>query len=397
MKGIKLYPTPPQKDFIDRCIEGYRITYNWALSCEQNNFELYNAGLAQYKFLTYYILEDMYMYFRDRTPILQTVPTHSMNNAIKDVIRGYELFFKGVNTRPPKYYKDSSFTSFSSYKPISAVPNFYFEDNYLKIEGIAKYGATKGNFKYGEMIETSYHTHTTKNDKIKYTYPVIFRNNYTGEYTLQYMALKQKLGDTLADVPVSDPIGVDVNRQKLYACSNGIIIPFVDTSREERHLSELDREMLRDRNKYQDQPLSKSQMYKLEKRRKLYVHVGNIHRNNCYNGSLQIIRCNPEAIILETLDLQSMMQKSYVADDLQFHPLGISQRILAEQAFKYDIPVYHAPLNFHSSNICSRCGSYKDIKSNKLFRCDNCGLVLDRDINAAINLKNWYIQNKDNL
>ena len=129
----------------------------------------------------------------------------------------------------------------------------------------------------------------------------------------------------------------------------------------------------------------------------MYAHIANIHRNNCYNGALQIIRCNPEAIILETLDVAFIMRHSYVADDLFFHPLGVSQRILIEQAFKYDIPVYYAPKGFPSSNVCSSCGSYKDIKTNKYFRCDNCGLVLDRDINAAINLKNWYIQNKDNL
>jgi putative transposase len=129
----------------------------------------------------------------------------------------------------------------------------------------------------------------------------------------------------------------------------------------------------------------------------MYTHIANIHKNNCYNGALQIIRCNPEAIILETLGIKSMMANHFIADDLQCHPLGVAQQIMENQAFKYDIPVYYAPKGFPSSNICSNCGSYKDIKFNKYFRCDCCGLVLDRDINAAINLKNWYIQNKDNL
>lgn len=388
---IKLYPTVSQKEFIDRCIEGYRIVYNWALQCEKNNYDLHRAGLSRHPFLIFYAMQELYKYFKETVPLLQTVPTHSMINAIRDMIKGYDMFFRDSNDKKaPEHYKSNKLYAFSSYKPRSeAGESFYFEDNYLRIEGLSRF----------EMIETSYHTHNTKKDKIKYIDPVIYRNNYTNEYSLQYITIKQKLGDQLIDIPMSDPIGVDVNRQKLYACSNGLIIPFVDTSREEKHLADICRKVSWDRNKYKEleQPLSNSALYRLEERRKIYEHISNIHKNNCYNGALQIIRCNPEAIILETLDFKSMMKDHYVADDLQFHPLGISQQILEEQAFKYDIPVYHAPKFFSSSNICSNCGSYKDIKSNKIFRCDSCGLVLDRDLNAAINLKNWYIQNKDNL
>ena len=388
IKGIKLYPTPSQKDFIDRCIDGYRIVYNWALKCEENNYELHTAGLSQHSFLDFYILQSLYKDFRKNTPFLQTLPSHSMINAIKDMVHGYILFFKKASIRSPGYKKYVR-EAFSSYKPRSEPSVFYFNDNYLRIEGLPYY----------EMIKTSYHTNTYPKDKIKYINPVILRNNYTGEYTLQYVTIRHKLTNELVNISISDPIGVDVNKQKLYACSNGLIISYVATNREERHLADINRAIQWDRNKYKEleEPLSNSALYRLEERRQMYAHIANIHRNNCYNGALQIVRCNPEAIILEDLDLRSMAQVSYIADDLQFHPLGISQQILENQAFKYDIPVYYAPKGFPSSNICSNCGTHKDIKMNKYFRCDNCGLVLDRDINAAINLKNWYIQNKDNL
>lgn len=391
MKGIKLYPTESQRKFIDDCIEGYKIVYNWALSCEQNQNDSYKSGLANYSFLNFYTLEYMYKHFRDYDPIysplLRTLPTHTMLNAAKDVIMGYELFFKKKSPKPPIYYKTNKIEAFSSFRT-RADSTFYFNDNYVKIEGLL---AKK------DFIETSYHTHTTKEDRIKYIDPIIFRNNYTGEYFLQYSVLKQKIGDTLVDIPISDPIGVDVNRQKLYACSNGIIVPYIDTSREEKHIFELDAQAVRDIDNYKGQPLSNSAKYRLEKRRQLYEHVSNIHRNNCYNGALQIIRCNPEAIILESLNLNYIMSDHFVAKNLRFHPLGVSQKILAQQAFKYDIPVYFAPNGFQSSNICSNCGAYKDIDRSKNFRCDVCGLTIDRDINAAINLKNWYIQNKDTL
>lgn len=389
---IDLYPTISQKDLIDRCIEGYIMTYNWALQCEKDNLSLYRSGLSPYKFLHFYILQDMFKYFRNNTPFLQSLPTHSMINAIRDMIYGYDMFFRKIDGKNPPYqFKDNFFGAFSSYKPRSEPKIFYFEDNYLRIEGLPP----------GELIKTSYHTYLSSKDRLKFKYidPIIYRNNYTGKYFLRYVVLKNKLSNELINTPVSEPIGVDVNKVQTYACSNGLIIPYSDTTREEKHLHDINQKISWDRNKCKEtgQPLSNSAKYRLEERRKIYAHISNKHKDTCYKGALEIIRYNPEAIILETLHLRSIMGVPYVADDLQFHPLGIAQQILEEQAYKYDIPVYYAPEHFHSSSICSKCGSYKDIKMNRLFRCDVCGLVLDRDINAAINLKNWYMQNKDTL
>lgn len=382
MKGIKLYPSDSQKFIIDKFIEGYTLVYNWALQAEYNQYDIFNAGLSPKNFLSYYDLQELYKYFRTTSPLLMSIPSHSMLNAVRDMVKGYESFFKHKNMFNRPKFKTDSF-SISSFRPRSEPTSFYFNDNYLRIEGLP----------YGEMIETSYHTHALPSDRKKYINPIIFRNNYTKEYSLNYVSEKTKLGDSLIDIPVSDPIGVDVNRKILYACSNGINIEYADTSRVEKHLSNLNQTISKDRDRYKDKPKSISSIYRLEERRQLYAHISNIHKDRAYKGSLEIIRCNPEAIILESLDIKSIMSHKYIADDLQFHPLGIAQLILEQQAFKYDIPVYYAPIHFESSNICSNCGSYNNIGSNKYFRCDKCGLVLQRDTNAAINLKNWYMLN----
>ncbi|MBQ9520394.1 MAG: transposase, partial [Acholeplasmatales bacterium] len=45
---------------------------------------------------------------------------------------------------------------------------------------------------------------------------------------------------------------------------------------------------------------------------------------------------------------------------------------------------------YPSSKICNKCGYKKnDLKlSDRIFICPNCGLEIDRDYNAAINIKN---------
>jgi transposase len=43
-----------------------------------------------------------------------------------------------------------------------------------------------------------------------------------------------------------------------------------------------------------------------------------------------------------------------------------------------------------STKTCSSCEHKKDLKlSDRTYECDNCGLIIDRDTNAAINIKNW--------
>ncbi len=50
-----------------------------------------------------------------------------------------------------------------------------------------------------------------------------------------------------------------------------------------------------------------------------------------------------------------------------------------------------------TSKLCSRCGHYKDVGSAKIYECESCGLVIDRDVNAAKNIAMMdYIQKKRN-
>lgn len=371
IKGIKLYPTEYQRIVLDSCIEGYRRVYNWALYKEIEQFNLFNKGLSDRQFLSFIDLQNMYPEYRKTDQLLLDVPSHSMMNAIKDLVQAYELFFRNKNQfNKPKIKNNTGL--FCSYKPRSEKSSFYFKGYSIRIEGL----------KYGDTIATSF---TVDTDKC--IDPVIKRNNRTKEYFLSFKILKDKKS---LDLPITDAIGVDVNRQNIYACSNGFILHSRDISSIRNHLNDLNRQVDRDRKNHPDNVLSNRALDRLNKRKRLYERIANIHRDLCYNGSLEIIKNNPEAVILESLDIYAIMKKHYIADDLMTNPLGVSQEILANQCFKYNIPVVYAPVEFESSNYCSNCGSYKNIQSSRFFVCDCCGLRLDRDINAAINLKQWY-------
>ncbi len=390
MTGIHLYPTFDQAIFLNKCIDGYRIVYNWALAVEYAQFEKFNTGETDKSFLSFFEMCELYRNeFRQSNELLASLPDHSMLNAIRDMIKGYESFFKHKDLFNKPSFKDGN-EYISSYRPRSDLMAFYFNDDYVRFEGLP----------YKEMIKTSYHTGEYFKDYIRYYNPIIFRNNRTNEYFLKYIVLKPKLDNYFIEnnIPKSDPIGVDVNKNIMYACSNELNIYSVDTSRIEKHLSDVSKHVEKDRKRFKeiqqnnpDAVPSNNSLQRLEQRRKLYQRIFNIHKNTAYQGSLQIIRLNPAAVIMENLDIKKIMSYHYITDDLDFYPLGQVQRILAEQCNKYNIPVIYAPAGFESSNYCSNCGTYKDSKGSKIFVCDCCGARIQRDTNAAINLRNWYL------
>ena len=383
-KGIYLYPTEEQRILLDKYIEGTKIVYNWALYMEQNQYNLYLSGITDKSFLSFIDLVNMYKDFRITNPLLLELPTNTMRNAIKNVIKGYEMFFKHKDLyNKPKYkYNDGLFSSFHP-----RVDTFYFMDDIVYIEGIRP------------GIKTSFNTNYNRSDNIKYINPIIKRNNRTGEYSLSYVIAKDKLDNYFIEnnIPKSEAIGIDVNKNIMYACSNGMMYEGVDTSRLEYHLSDINRNIQNDKNRLKEELLknpeakySNNTIFRLEKRKRIYEKITNLNKDYAYKYSLDIVRRNPEAIILESLDIKKIMSYRFIADDLQFHPLGLYQRIIEEQAFKYNIPIIYAPDKFPSSNICSNCGFIIDIKSNKNFICPQCKLKINRDLNAAINLKKWY-------
>jgi putative transposase len=68
---------------------------------------------------------------------------------------------------------------------------------------------------------------------------------------------------------------------------------------------------------------------------------------------------------------------------------GTFLRMLEYKAKWYGATLIVAPRSFPSTRLCSRCGHLhgKMPLSQRVFRCEACGLEMDRDLNAALNLK----------
>lgn len=84
-------------------------------------------------------------------------------------------------------------------------------------------------------------------------------------------------------------------------------------------------------------------------------------------------------------------KNKYLRPALQKTSFGKILEKIKEKCIFYDIELIEADKYYASSKMCSLCKNKKsDLKlSDRIYRCDRCGLIINRDLNAAINLANY--------
>ena len=94
-------------------------------------------------------------------------------------------------------------------------------------------------------------------------------------------------------------------------------------------------------------------------------------------------------VAIEDLNVSGMMRNHHLAQAVADASFGEFRRQLEYKAERNGVQVAVVECFFPSSKTCSRCGAVKAKLSlnERTYRCDGCGLVMDRDLNAAVNIK----------
>lgn len=100
----------------------------------------------------------------------------------------------------------------------------------------------------------------------------------------------------------------------------------------------------------------------------------------------------PKIVVIEDLAASNMMKNHKLAKAIANIGFYEFRRQIEYKSKLYGVEVVIADRWFPSSKMCSNCGQYKsDLKlSDRIYSCD-CELSIDRDLNAAYNLRNYYI------
>lgn len=134
--------------------------------------------------------------------------------------------------------------------------------------------------------------------------------------------------------------------------------------------------------------------------RRANARVQNVHgdianaRKNLIHETTSMLTKNYDRIVVEDLNVKGMLANHSLAKHISDAGWGEFVRQLEYKAPWYGSTVVRADRFYPSSRTCSSCGAVKaklplEIRT---YHCEACGLTLDRDLNAAINLARWTSQ-----
>lgn len=192
----------------------------------------------------------------------------------------------------------------------------------------------------------------------------------------------------------NEAIGIDVGVKELAVCSNGMTFKNINKTKTlkkaEKRLRRLQRKVSRqyEMNKEGNRFVKTCNIVKGEKSiRLLHRRLTNIRTNHIHQATSAIVKTKPRSVVLETLNITGMMKNRHLSKAIAQQKLHEFTRQLRYKCEKYGIRFLEADKWYPSSKTCSGCGQIKkDLKlSDRVFKCD-CGRVIDRDLNASINL-----------
>ena len=141
------------------------------------------------------------------------------------------------------------------------------------------------------------------------------------------------------------------------------------------------------------QKLSECKNYQKQRKKLQAVQnrLNGIRENYIHQVTTEIVKLRPKRIVHEDLNVRGMMKNHHLARAIANQRLSEFLRMIDYKARKYGIEIVVADRWFPSSKLCSACGSKKIVLTlkDRTYICKECGFVMDRDLNAAVNLANY--------
>ena len=391
---IPLYPNNKQSTRLFQIADATRYIYNWALEFVLNYFEETHKFISAFdmtKELTKYkkIEENNWLY---------TIPNSSLKQSVKnaaDAVKNTFMSNKENHTNNEVHYKAKYFMDATIYLDSCAIQ---FDNNYIKIEKITQ--SKRQNRQRLNWIKMDKRHKLPTNLKSYYNPTIKFIHEQW------YLCIGAEVSDeeveTVKEIEVCDGIGIDVGVKDLAICSNEEVFPNINkVSKKLKKLDKQYKHMQRRFNKKSKKHMIKGEdgknhveytnnMTKLRKKmRRVIARMTNI-RNDYINKAVdKIIKHNPPFIAVEDLNIRGMMKNKHLSKAVQNQKLYTFTSKLQYKCEWNGIQFVKIDRWYPSSKKCSCCGNiYKDLKlKDRVYNCKVCGLSLDRDYNASINIR----------
>ena len=188
-------------------------------------------------------------------------------------------------------------------------------------------------------------------------------------------------------------VGIDVGINSLATLDTGKQYP------NPRPLKRYERKLKREQRRLSKKAYLSNNWYKQKRKvERIHYRIACIRIDAQHKATTEIVN-SASMIGIETLKITNMLKNKNLAKALSDSALGGFLAKLKSKAEVLGIPVVEAPHFFASSKTCSRCEHKKDelSLSERQYHCGACGYSVDRDVNAAINLKHLAVGHTESL
>lgn len=359
---IRLLPTKSQEQQFYKNCGAVRFMYNWALDLCNSTYKESKKHLSAYEISNIYTSHKV----REDNSWLSEIPRATLQKAFQDLQVAFNRFYSGRSQFPKFKSKHKSKLSFyTRYDRVKFISDTEFRMQF----------STTGK------RQTIKYTSDRKIPQGKITNP---RVSFNGKYWLLTFGIENQ--DTEKPSVTNEVIGVDVGIKELAVCSDGYVHPNINKSKTVK--------LLRKRLKRFQRKLARCQegsnnRQKIKRKvRLIYKRIADINKNHKHQLSSRLVKKLPRAIVVEGLSIENMLKNRHLSRVI--HECGWYELYeqLEYKCKEKGIEFIRINRFYPSSKTCSSCGHiHKTLTlKDRVFVCSSCGLVMDRDLNAAKNI-----------
>lgn len=405
---IRLKPTDEQISKFWQFCGARRVAYNWTLFTIEEDYDSGNSSVDINNLLKRFNQEKK---TDDRLKFFSEISCDVAKQAVKDCCDAYIRFFK--------LQKENGYEKFTK-KTIEHAARVEKELTRIDMNGHPKPKCKKNHKKdsfYLDWFQIEIgdgFVHIPKIGKVKtrnshkglQTFPLKERGscpkmiNCTVSFDGKYWILSASFEfyPEENEEPRTEPIGVDLGIKETATCSDGAVFNNINKSKKVRLLKKkkkrLQRKLSRKLQMNKDSKMSRNAKKLKNIIRRIDRKLTNIRENYRHQLTNKIVKRNPSFIVLENLNIKGMMKNRHISEKIQEQGWFYISTYFQQKCKRNFIKLLKVDTFYPSSKICQKCGNiHKNLKlSDRTFVCPVCNFTQDRDLNAAINLKNYGLK-----
>nr|WP_164815822.1 RNA-guided endonuclease TnpB family protein [Clostridium perfringens] len=383
---MEINPTDEQKSKIHQTIGVSRFIYNFYIARNKEIYEKEGKFVSGMDFSKW--LNNEYIPNNQEMKWIKEVSSKATKQAIMNGDKAFRDFFKKAKGFPR--FKKKKNQDVKAYFPKNNKTDWTLERHRVKIPTLGWVRLKEfGYIPVNSVVKSG--TVSQKADRYYVSILVEERDI--------------KISNSNIGIKISNPnnegLGIDLGIKEFVVCSDGIKFKNINKTltvkkiekklkREQRKLSRKYESLkIRNKNIKEGRATSQNIQKQVVKVQKLHQRLRNIRTDYINKTVSKIVKQKSSYVTIEDLNVKGMMKNKHLSKAIASQKFFEFKTKLTVKCKENNIELRIVDRFYPSSKTCSQCGKIKkDLKlSNRIYKC-NCGLDIDRDLNASINLKN---------